>query len=222
MNERGSAPESIRRSHRPPLRRARRLWLWAGLAAAWGVLMRQFGGTDVYWLLGPYAAVVVLVGSLVGRPRPVALLAPSLRAVLWGVGCGALMIAATYPIYAAASAHFPALAPIVRSLYAATETSSLVVAMAWVSVIVLAEELLWRGVGMFELERQLGVYGASVVSVSSYALAQLGTGSWVVGLVALVCGALWTLERVCTGSALAALITHWLWTSVVIVLCPLR
>jgi membrane protease YdiL (CAAX protease family) len=184
--------------------------------------MRKFGGTDVYSLLGPYAAAVVLVTSLVGRPRPVALLAPTLRAVLWGLGCGALMIAATYPTYAAASTLFPALAPIVRSLYAATETTSLVVAMAWVSVIVLAEELLWRGVGMFELERRLGVYGASFVSVSSYALAQLGTGSWVVGLVALVCGALWTLERVYTGSVLAALITHWLWTSVVIVLLPLR
>lgn len=66
------------------------------------------------------------------------------------------------------------------------------------------------------------MYGASLVSVSSCALAQLGTGSWVVGLVALVCGALWTLERVCTGSVLAALITHWLWTSIVIVLFPRR
>jgi membrane protease YdiL (CAAX protease family) len=184
--------------------------------------MREFGGTDVYSLLGPYAAAVVLVSSVVGRPLPGALLAPSVRAVLWGVGCGAVMIAATYPTYAAASALLPALAPIVRSLYAATETPSLLVAMAWVSVIVLAEELLWRGVGLFELERKLGLYGASFVSVSSYALAQLGTGSWVVGLVALVCGALWTIERVYTGSVLAALITHWLWTSVVIVLCPLR
>lgn len=37
-----------------------------------GLLMRKFGGTDVYSLLGPYAASVVMVTSIVGRPRPLA------------------------------------------------------------------------------------------------------------------------------------------------------
>jgi membrane protease YdiL (CAAX protease family) len=206
---------------RPPLRRSRRLWLWVGLVAAWALLMRKFGGTDVYSLLGPYAAVVVLSASLLGRPRALDLLRPSLRGLGWGLGIGAAMVACTYPAYHLVAAQFPALRPVVASLYRATETTTLPEALAWVSVIVVAEETLWRGVGLHELTRHMGRAPAALLSVTSYALAQLGTGSWIVGLVALVCGTLWTLERIWLDDLFAALVSHWLWTTLVILLFPL-
>jgi membrane protease YdiL (CAAX protease family) len=212
---------SLRVSKRPPLIHARRLWLWTGLTLTWAALMRKFGGTDVYSLLGPYAAVVTLSAGLVGRPRLRELFRPSLRELGWGVGVGAVMIACTYPAYRLAADLWPALRPIVGSLYRATETTSLAQALAWVSVIVVAEEALWRGVGLHELTRYTGRVPAMALSVLTYALAQLGTGSWVVGLVALVCGLLWTVERVYLHSAFAALVSHWLWTTIVILLFPL-
>jgi membrane protease YdiL (CAAX protease family) len=214
-------PQPPHDTQRPPLGHARLLWLWVALAAAWALLMRKFGGTDVYTLLGPYAALVTLAAATLGRPPVIALFRPSLRSAAWGVGGGLLMAACTYPAYRISAGLFPALRPLVASLYRATETTTLAEALAWVTVIVVAEEVLWRGVGLFELTRYAGPRLAFVLSVASYALAQLGTGSWVVGLVALVCGTLWTLERVWLDAPFAALVSHWLWTSLVILLFPL-
>lgn len=59
--------------------------------------------------------------------------------------------------------------------------------------------------------------GAAVVS---YAAAQLGTGSLLVVSIALGCGALWTLQRLITGSVLSAVISHAIWTPTVVLLCP--
>jgi membrane protease YdiL (CAAX protease family) len=183
--------------------------------------MREFGGTNVYRLLGPYALLVTLAATALGRPRVIALFRPSLRGAGWGVGAGLLMAACTYPAYHIAAGLFPALRPLVTTLYRATATTALGEALVWVTIIVVAEEVLWRGVGLSELTRYVGPRLAFALSVASYALAQLGTGSWVVGLVALVCGTLWTLERVWLGAPFAALVSHWLWTCLVILLFPL-
>jgi membrane protease YdiL (CAAX protease family) len=58
------------------------------------------------------------------------------------------------------------------------------------------------------------------LSVASYAAAQLGSGSWIVMLLAIVCGTIWTLQRHFTRSLLAPLLAHLIWTPVVILLHP--
>jgi membrane protease YdiL (CAAX protease family) len=84
----------------------------------------------------------------------------------------------------------------------------------------MAEELLWRGALLEALERRTSRLAAFAISVGSYALAQLGSGSWIVFALALVCGALWTLERLLTRSLLASAISHLIWTQTVILLHP--
>jgi membrane protease YdiL (CAAX protease family) len=58
------------------------------------------------------------------------------------------------------------------------------------------------------------------ISVATYAAAQFGTGSWIVMLLALVCGTLWTLQRQLTRSLLSPLLAHLIWTPTVILFYP--
>jgi membrane protease YdiL (CAAX protease family) len=61
---------------------------------------------------------------------------------------------------------------------------------------------------------------AGTLSVGIYVLAQAGTGSVVVALMALVCGTVWTVQRHYTNSLLSPLIAHLIWTPTVILLRP--
>lgn len=198
----------------------RSLVLLVGLVLGWTLLMRQFGGADVYGVVGPYAITVLAVAWLLRARALRSWLEPSLKSVLVGVVSGVVMTIATYPVFRLAIELIPGLNHTVESLYAASRTTTLPVAMAWVSAIVLAEEVLWRGVLLDALEHRMGARAALGLSVLSYALAQLGTGSWVVFALALVCGTLWTLERKLSDSLLAPLISHMIWTQTVILLYP--
>jgi membrane protease YdiL (CAAX protease family) len=86
--------------------------------------------------------------------------------------------------------------------------------------IIIAEELLWRGALLHVLAQRVPASTAMAISICSYALAQLGTGSWVVMLLAGVCGSIWTLQRRLTRSLSSSLLAHLIWTPIVIWLHP--
>jgi membrane protease YdiL (CAAX protease family) len=204
-----------------PARGGRRaLALLFALALVWGLLMRQFGGTDVYAVMGPFALVVTVAVRLVRGRAFREWFRPSLRAVAVGLGLGALMTALTYPLFRLAVHLQPAFLPQVEGLYAGASTRSLATAACWVAILVLAEELLWRGALLEALERRTSRGAAVAASVTTYALAQLGTGSWIVFALALVCGSVWTLERLLTRSLLSSTLSHLIWTETVILLYP--
>ncbi len=185
----------------------------------------------MYSVLGPYAVAVIAILWLL-RPRTLSRwlafpwfgsrgdLPASTRAVAVGIAVGALMTLATYPIYRLASRHIAGLDHYVAALYRSAATAPLAVELAWVCVIILAEELLWRGFLLEQFERRLPQALGVGASVGSYVLAQLGSGSWVVGAMAAVCGLIWTLERKWTDSLLTPLVSHLIWTPTVILLHP--
>ena len=197
----------------------RSLALLLGLALVWGLLMRQFGGGDVYGVMGPFALVVAGVVRLVRRSAFASWFRPELRAVFVGLGLGAVMTSATYPAFRLAARLLPSLHTTVADLYRAAHATSLR-AMAWVAVLVLAEELLWRGALLEALEKRMSKPLAFGLSVLTYALAQLGSGSWVVFALAFVCGTLWTFARRYTGSLVASTLSHLIWTECVILIFP--
>jgi membrane protease YdiL (CAAX protease family) len=200
---------------------ARRIsFVLVGLVSVWFLLMRQFGGSDIYSVLGPYALAVVAVLWLL-RPHKVAYwLTPELKPIVIGVVIGVAMTLATYPVFHLAARWIPGLDSYVGALYRSAATAPLHVELGWVAVIIVAEELLWRGCVLEALERKLPATPALLACVAVYTLAQLGSGSWVVGAMAAVCGLIWTLERKWTDSLLAPLISHLIWTPTVILLHP--
>jgi hypothetical protein len=194
--------------------------LWTVLIAAWGLLLRRFGEGDVYSIVGPYALAVIAVVAVVQRRALAQLLAPSRPSVLAGLGVGVAMTVLTYPAFWLASELVPSLSGQVADLYRAAHSASPGWALAWVIVILAAEEFLWRGAIIEFVEKRGSVSLALSLSLGSYALAQLGTGSWLVAAAALVCGAIWTLERHFTRSLVAPILSHLIWTPTVIVLWP--
>lgn len=198
----------------------RGLLLSLGLAVGWTLLMRTFGGDDVYPVVGPYAlAVVAVVASLQSRTLKSAL-APSSTAIVTGFLVGTSMTIATYPVFRLAAELFPALRPNVAALYRAAATRTPWQSLPWVVAIVLAEEFLFRGVLLDALGFRHRKRVAAAVSVSVYVLAQAGTGSAIVAFMALVCGTIWTVQRVATRSLLSPLLSHLIWTPVVILFRP--
>ncbi len=195
-------------------------WVVLGLIGVWFLLMRQFGGADMYSVLGPYAAAVVLVLWLLRSRALRRWLRPTWVACALGLGVGVLMTLATYPIYDLAARLVPGLDAYVKAHYGSARTGSLWLELGWVSLIILAEELLFRGVLLEVLERHLSRPLAGALGVVLYTVAQLGSGSWVIGAMALVCGGVWTLQRYATNSLVAPLISHMIWTPSVILLHP--
>lgn len=192
----------------------------AGLIVAWFGLIQRFGEGDVYSVIGPFACAVCVV-SIAIDPRAVQRwLAPHTRAVLIGLLVGVTMTALTYPVFRLAVALYPGLEPQVQGLYVGARSTTLPKALAWVVAIILAEELLFRGAWPAALQRRLPKNVAFLLSLVTYALAQLGTGSWIVVAVAGVCGSIWTVQRLYTGSLLSPLISHLIWSPTVILLYP--
>ncbi|HTV25879.1 MAG TPA: CPBP family intramembrane glutamic endopeptidase [Polyangiaceae bacterium] len=199
----------------------RLLLLMLGLIVGWGLLMQRFGSTaNIYAVMGPFALSVVLVVVALASSKLVVWLRPNARAILSGVGVGVAMTLVTYPAYALLRSLIPPIEPYVASLYASAHQTTLGEALPWTLAIIIAEELLWRGALLYVLARRVPPALAILISVATYAVAQFGTGSWIVMLLALVCGTLWTLQRHLTRSLLSPLISHLIWTPVVILFFP--
>ena len=216
-------PEPVQAEPAKPTRAAssvRLLVLMLGLIIGWGLLMQRFGGGNIYAVMGPFALTVLLVVSALASRDLRRWLEPTRLAVVSGLGVGVVMTLLTYPTYALAHELFPELGGLVRGLYSSAQRSSPAEALAWVLAIILAEELLWRGALLHVLARRIPDALAMALSVLTYTLAQFGTGSWVVMLLALVCGTIWTVQRRLTHSLLSPLIAHLIWTPVVILFHP--
>lgn len=200
---------------------AYRLLAMLGLIVTWGLLMQRFGRQgSIYAVMGPFAlAVSLAVLALFGRTLRGSL-RPTRAAVLGGLAVGVSMTLATYPVYAVLRRLMPGLERDVTVLYAAARQTTLSQALPWVLAIIVAEELLWRGALLCALERRVPPAAALVISIATYAAAQLGTGSWIVMLLALVCGTIWTLQRHFTRSLLSPLLAHLVWTPTVILFYP--
>jgi len=164
-------------------------------------------GAVAWWALG-------------ARARP--LLRTTAPGALIAVALGGLLVAATHGAYHVASAASPELERSVRALYASIEVDASRGALVLLTaIVVLAEELVWRGVAI-EL---VGSLGAKVpiasISVALYVLPQLGTGEPLLLAAALMLGSLFAAQRLITGRLVDPLLTHVVWSAAIFVVVPL-
>lgn len=194
----------------------------AALVIAWPIVLSRFGHDDVYRALGPFAVLVVALVLSFGRRERVLPRAGSewRRDIAIGLGCGGVMTVGTYAAYAVAARFVPGLARSVRDLYRTAGTDSLAIALLSTVAAIVAEEVLWRGPLLRTLERRTGRSLAIAISLGTYVLAQTGSRSVIVALAALVCGSIWLAERLWTRSMVAPLLSHLIWTLIVIHLWP--
>jgi membrane protease YdiL (CAAX protease family) len=220
-------PPQVTSESLPPTAARRIAWPFAvailALAIAiWLALIQRFGAGDVYAVIGPYACALSVLLCL-GWSREIRnWLQPQVRPVLIGLAVGVLMTAATYPVFQLAAKLVPELDQTVKGLYSGARSTTLPKALAWVVTIIAAEELMFRGVWPHVLSQRMSQRAAYALSLATYVLAQFGTGSYIVALMALVCGAIWSVQRVWTNSLLSSFIAHLIWTPTVILLYPVN
>jgi uncharacterized protein len=84
-----------------------------------------------------------------------------------------------------------------------------------------SEEVLWRGAVFARLTRRYGPgWRPVVVTTLVYALFVGLSGSLVLPLAALVCGAVWARQRQVTGSIVPGLVSHALWSLLMFLYIP--
>lgn len=172
-------------------------WLSTALAGGVGI------GLSL-WALGP-------------RVRP--LFACRWRDVAVAAGLGVALVIATHGAYAIAERFAPALTSEVRQLYVTIALGHGRLALVGLTlVVVLAEELVWRGAAL-ELSTASARWagGAAVVL---YALPQALAGAWLLVLAALGLGSLLVVQRVITGRIADSFITHAVWSLAIFVVMP--
>jgi membrane protease YdiL (CAAX protease family) len=176
------------------------------------------------WWSNAGAGVLTIAMCLVAlRRRLGELLQVRLLALLIAAGTGVALVVLTHGVYAVAVDLIPALEPRVAELYADIERSAprQMVVVALILVIVVAEELLFRGVALALARRRFGVVAAGAMATGAYAVPQLIAGAWILLLTALVMGAVFTTLRLVAKGLVVPTATHAVWSACIFSLFPL-
>ncbi len=163
-------------------------------------------------------ALVALVMSLRHDPRAWHW---DTKAGLIGLAVGLVTTVLTYPLHQLVVRHAPQVSDSFAPLFERARLGSPVWDLLSAVIVVAGEEALWRNLAPVALERHGSRRFVWVLCVGIYGLSQGGSGSWVVVAASVGLGGLWSALRVMTGSAVAPLVAHLVWTLNVVVLRPL-
>ncbi len=184
--------------------------LWLG--PAWNIWVTTGAAASATLAIGWMSAGQALRAQLVTTPRGVA----------QGLAGGILLTGVTHLSYALTAPLVPGLSQEVRRLYDLLEAPpGPLAAIPILTAVVLAEELVWRGILLPALRTRLRAWPAIALATVLYALPQLASSSWVLVAAALGCGAVWTLQRERSGSLVVPTVTHLTWDILVFVAFPL-
>jgi membrane protease YdiL (CAAX protease family) len=184
----------------------------AGLTHVVGV-WAGVGGTAI----GLGIAALLLVW-----PALAPLLRPSETLRTMGVAATVLMVAVTYGLYPLLRDESAGFARAVSNLYAIFRAAESRWALeAMLPLMIVSEELVWRGVVQEALSRRLPPLPAVLLTSVAYSLAHAPVGPPLLVGLTLACGLYWSLLRAWTGSLLPGLVSHLVWDFLVFILRPL-
>jgi membrane protease YdiL (CAAX protease family) len=178
------------------------------------------------WVLHLFGAVAltsaILVVTVAGPRLSWPWQAPG-RDLVIGLAAGLAMTGLTYPAHALVTPWSPWLTREVSLLYAGMRPPpGHQLALLWIPIVAVVEELLWRGAVPQLLGQQRHPRRALALSLALYALAQAASGSVLVVVLGLCCGAVWSALRHHSRGLWAPIICHLLWSTIVLGAWPLR
>jgi CAAX protease family protein len=175
-------------------------------------------------LWGGIATTALALGVLcllLARDALAPLLRPTPRLLALGVIAGLVMLLVTYAAYPPLSRSWTLLGAGVPPLYAAFRSPRPAWLFLALPLVVVAEELAWRGVVFEALRRRLPPLPAVIACAVLYAGAHAPAGSLVLTGVALACGVFWSALRASTRSLVPCTLAHLIWDLTVMMLRPL-
>jgi uncharacterized protein len=208
--------------HEPPsiVRRRRivvAIVLLLGATALGFALRRHPGESSFYWLalalaavwgLGAFASGPLHLGGIRWRGR-------NQRPVITGIVVG-LALGALFVVGGLIAREIPAVSELIARVLQYTDQGSWRLTMTIALVGGIAEELFYRGA----LYTALGRHQPALVSTVVYVAATLASGNPMLGFAAIILGTVCAWERRATGGVLAPILTHFVWTLVVLLALP--
>ena len=178
-------------------------------AVVWVAAAASARPLGIWLAVGGAAVALGAAVWLFDRAEARRILQPSPSLVLLGAAAGAVMIAATYLLYPVLARVAPFIGSDTTRLYAAFRVPSLATAAIAIGPVVLAEELVWRGVVQGALVRRAGRWQGVTLAAAAYALAHAPLGSSTLVMLAFACG------------LAPALVAHLAWDVTVLLWLPL-
>ena len=204
--------------------RPRRAWSALAISTLLFGVALWFRGSDLLWLVSGLTGAASLALAFWAHPRCLAGLAtPTVGRVLRGVAGAVVMAIGTYVAYGIAATTAPDLVAQANVLYDALDAPpGRWLALPVVALVVAAEEVVWRGLGV-ELVSAAGrpKWVVWAFALALYVVPQLVGGSVVLILLATVAGGVWTAQRLWEGNVVTPFVTHLVWDVIVFVLVPL-
>jgi len=208
--------------HEPPaVKRRRRVIVVIVLLAGAGVLglalRRHPGEASFYWLslalsgvwaVGAFVSGPLHLGGVCWRGR-------NQRPVISGSTIG-LLLGAVFVVGGLIAREIPPVAELITRVLQYTDQGSWRLTMAIALIGGIAEELFYRGA----LYTALGRHHPVLISTIVYVAVTLASGNLMLTFAAIFLGTVCALERRATGGVLAPVLTHFVWTLVVLLALP--
>ncbi|HME74154.1 MAG TPA: CPBP family intramembrane glutamic endopeptidase [Mycobacterium sp.] len=218
---RGIVNVAVPHNEPPSVKRRRRIVVAIVLLLGAGVLglalRRHPGESSFYWLsltlaavwaFGSFASGPLHLGGLCWRGR-------NQRPVISGTVIG-LLLGAVFVLGGLIAREIPAVSELITRVLQYADQGPWRLTMAIALVGGIAEELFYRGA----LYTALGRYHPALVSTVVYVAATLASGNLMLAFAAIVLGTVCALERRATGGVMAPILTHFVWTVVVLLALP--
>ncbi|MGB7145921.1 lysostaphin resistance A-like protein, partial [Mycobacterium sp.] len=160
------------------------------------------------WALGAFASGPLHLGGARWRGR-------NQRPVISGTVIG-LLLGGVFVVGGLIAREIPAVAELITRVLHYTDQGSWRLTMAVALLGGITEELFYRGA----LYTALGPRHPLLISTVVYVAATLASGNLMLGFAAIFLGTVCALERRATGGVLAPILTHFVWTLVVLLALP--
>lgn len=174
------------------------------------------------WVLGGIVASITCVLCLVSYGSPVSRLL-SASPIEYGVGVatGLGLSLATHAAFAIAEGVWPQIAAGVAPLYAQLQVwPGVVIALPVLILLVVTEELIWRGLLYDLLTTKVRPFIAIFLGTIAFPIPHVLTGQWSLGLAALLLGGCCMLLRHYRKNIVVPILTHLIWNLCIMVIFP--
>jgi membrane protease YdiL (CAAX protease family) len=172
------------------------------------------------WRLMPPVLLAMGLAALLARRPLVATRVGDGVAIVVGTASGLALYVGTRAFVAVTERWEPFRRHVVESYRAAAEVSLPAALAMSLLIVVPAEELFWRGLFQARLDQSLVAVASAACTWLAYVGVNLASGSLPIVAGAFVGGALWAGLAAWSGGVLASLLSHMLWTGLMLALPP--
>ena len=160
------------------------------------------------WLIGAFASGPLHLGGICWRGR-------NQRPIISGSGIG-LLLGGVFVLGGLVAREIPAVSELITRVLLFTNQGSWRLTLAITLLGAIAEELFYRGA----LYTALGRHHPVLISTVLYVVVTLASQNLMLGFAAIILGTVCAFERRSTGGVLGPILTHFVWSLVVVLALP--